>query len=273
MSSVASLDLPFTVACAALFGGVTLLVRRSRSLNARFNSMGRPMHELRGSLTALELCFSALDRPHIPERRKASVDALRSQVERARLALLDLDACLHHAARPGAFDQAGMFDLRAVVLRSARAWSGMASSYGAQLEAEWRAGPVRLAGDPRRLGQALDNLIANALEHGGGRVTVLGERSTGVVRITISDEGAGLPLPPGALSEAAPQRRRGHGLAIARAVIEAHGGRLAASRRIGGAALTIELPVDRPQVTATKACELEALPRRVEVDSSAPHAA
>ena len=41
------------------------------------------------------------------------------------------------------------------------------------------------------LASALDNLVANALEHGGGRILVEGERSGNVVRVLISDGGSG----------------------------------------------------------------------------------
>ena len=56
---------------------------------------------------------------------------------------------------------------------------------------EWRAGPAWIIGDATALASALDNLVTNALEHGGGRVLVEGERSGNVVRVLISDGGSG----------------------------------------------------------------------------------
>ncbi|HLL68723.1 MAG TPA: HAMP domain-containing sensor histidine kinase [Micromonosporaceae bacterium] len=53
--------------------------------------------------------------------------------------------------------------------------------------------PVVLQTDPRRLERVLSNLIANAVEHGGGRVSVaVGRVGPGVV-ISVSDDGPGIP--------------------------------------------------------------------------------
>ena len=62
--------------------------------------------------------------------------------------------------------------------------------------------------------------------------------------IEIRDSGPGLPAPVGELVAAARGRRsaRGHGLAIAAAVAERHGGRLASLPAARGAHLVLELP-------------------------------
>ena len=66
----------------------------------------------------------------------------------------------------------------------------------------------------------------------------------GLSRIEIRDCGPGLPAPVGDLVVAARGRRsaRGHGLAIAAAVAESHGGRLASLPAARGAHLLLELP-------------------------------
>jgi signal transduction histidine kinase len=115
--------------------------------------------------------------------------------------------------------------------------------------------------DPVRLRQVVDNLIANALVHGGSsEVTVHTWRSEGNVRVVVSDTGPGIPTdqldsifdagvrldtePPGS----------GLGLALARAIAEAHGGSLAARSAPGhGAAFTLALPAvpDQPDTAAS----------------------
>ena len=69
-------------------------------------------------------------------------------------------------------------------------------------------------GDRLRLAQATGNLIANAIEHGGGRVEVRGRARGADARIEVIDDGAGLPAPVAELTRRA---RGGRGAPRARA--------------------------------------------------------
>jgi two-component system, OmpR family, sensor kinase len=116
-------------------------------------------------------------------------------------------------------------------------------------------------GDPVRLRQVVDNLIANALVHAGSsEVTVHASRSEGVVHVVVSDAGPGIPtdeldriFDAGVrLDAGAPGS--GLGLALARTIAEAHGGSLAArSAPRQGAAFTLALPAvaDQPDTAAS----------------------
>jgi heavy metal sensor kinase len=111
-------------------------------------------------------------------------------------------------------------------------------------------GAVALA-DPDRAAQALDNMVANALAHGGGRVQ-LSSRSAGrLVELHVTDEGDGFP--DELLGRAFERFSRGDparsgegtglGLAIVAAIAAAHGGRAGVSNRAeGGADVWIALP-------------------------------
>ena len=109
--------------------------------------------------------------------------------------------------------------------------------------------------DPRRIGQVLLNLISNASKFSSPGQSIdltLGTRPERV-RFTVADRGPGLPpssgrrlfAPCGLTSRlaAAGGAGIGLGLAIVRAIVEAHGGRVGArNRRGGGAAVWFELP-------------------------------
>ena len=120
---------------------------------------------------------------------------------------------------------------------------------------------LHATGDPVRLRQVVDNLIANALVHGGSsEVTVHATRSEGTVHVVVSDTGQGIPtdqldrvFDAGArLDTDIPGS--GLGLALARAIAEAHGGSLTARSAPGeGATFTLALPVvlDQPDTAAS----------------------
>jgi signal transduction histidine kinase len=105
-------------------------------------------------------------------------------------------------------------------------------------------------GDAVRLRQAIDNLLANALSHGGDApVAVRATEAGGVVRIAISDAGPGIPTDElervfevgTRLNDDGPGS--GLGLPLARAIAEAHGGSLVAVSAAGeGATFVIALP-------------------------------
>ncbi len=114
-------------------------------------------------------------------------------------------------------------------------------------EAGWSSTPPGRASPATalRLAQACGNLVANAVEHGGGLVHVRVLPAGGHVRVEVADDGPGLPAPVTALVAAARGRRshRGHGLAIAAAIARRHGGRLTTAPAERGARVVLELPV------------------------------
>ena len=109
----------------------------------------------------------------------------------------------------------------------------------------------RVDADPPRLQQALDNLIGNALLHGGGQSVSVVVRADSMLRIEVTDTGAGIPpdeleriFEPRARLDPASSEGSGLGLALARAIAEGHGGSLSATSSPGmGATFTLALPL------------------------------
>jgi histidine kinase len=138
----------------------------------------------------------------------------------------------------------------------------------ARLQAQYEAQGVRLAlaldqglppmlGDEARLSQVLLNLLGNALQHtpANRQVTLSARREARMVRITVSDAGAGIAAEhlPHLFerfyrvdrSRARAGGGTGIGLTIARLLVEAHGGQISAtSPGLGqGSAFSFTIPI------------------------------
>jgi signal transduction histidine kinase len=124
---------------------------------------------------------------------------------------------------------------------------------------DWRLGETGrgvIVADRQRLTQALVQLVQNAVHHSveGDAITLSSRVAAGRARFSVSDEGPGVSAADreGIFARfargAAPRREgAGLGLAIVRAIAEAHGGGVTLESRPGkGATFTIEVPVDPP---------------------------
>ena len=124
---------------------------------------------------------------------------------------------------------------------------------GARVRAVAPSGLPGLRADPVRLRQALDNLVSNALVHASpvdADVVVSADVAGGVVRLSVTDAGEGIGIEDQSRIFEAGARLdddrpgTGLGLAVARAIAEAHGGTVTVESTPGrGSTFTIALPV------------------------------
>ena len=191
-------------------------------------ALNRALHELRRPLQALVLLEEGSGPAAAPP-----VASRRGLLELATGALRDLDGALNGGAPPS---PPRRFSCREVVLGCLERWRPMAARHGG-LRVYWDAGPAPVEGDPARLAQAFDNLIANAIEHGGPPVVVTGARVAGRLRITIAN---GLRREP---SNRSSGPRHGHGTEIVSQVASAHRGRFALCQTGSGCVAALELPL------------------------------
>jgi signal transduction histidine kinase len=193
-------------------------------------------HDLRNPLSVVAMHAEMLQELGAARRNPYQREALRAMREATERMQLLVDDLLDLARLEN-----GTFSLRPqataadeLMGRAERSLRPVAEAQGIVLEVGCEGG-VGIDGDADRLLQVLTNLVANALKFSppGGRVRVLARRIEGMLRVSVADEGSGIPpehLPHlfTAFWQAQNAQRAGVGLGlwIARAIVEAHGGRI-----------------------------------------------
>lgn len=244
LGEVATSGWPLGLTLAAVLAGDRWRGARRRA------ALNRALHELRRPLQALALAPS-------PASRSSKA------AELALAALDDLDREINGARHPFAPRPVAC---RALVEAAVERWRGPAAARRRSLELRWRAGSAFVMADPRRVAQALDNLIANALEHGGLCVRIETIACARGVRISVSNSARRAPVPG---DRAGRDPRRGHGLRVVAAIAAAHGGRFLLRRSSSAWVAVLELPQARGPIPAAgaalagAAARLEERPRVV----------
>ena len=210
-------------------------------------------HELRTPLamhkTELEL---ALRYAKTPEEMRAAISSAIVEVDRLSRLAEDLLVLARSAEGKLALDlrRVGVADLFGDLRER---FSARMTEAGRTLVIE-PANGLTVEGDRLRLEQALTNLVENAIEHGGGPITIRVREDDGEVAIHVEDRGPGFA--PDFVGRAFERFSRGDasrggdgtglGLAIVEAIARAHRGSAHAANRDGsGADVWIELPADR----------------------------
>lgn len=211
-------------------------------------------HELRTPLATIDSYLEAVDdgvRTFDDSTRQVLWAATR-RLERLASDIVDVSDAEEHLTRL----QPARTTTKALVETAVNAARERYSDKGVQLHMG-EIEPTDVTVDVERIGQVLGNLLDNALRHTptGGTVTLSAVHSrTNTAAITVSDTGEGIAAQHldhlfDRFYRADPARGRnaggtGIGLAITRALVEAHGGRIrVSSRGTGhGAQFTLELP-------------------------------
>ncbi|GGR67857.1 ATP-binding protein [Streptomyces roseolus] len=198
--------------------------RIARMLTAERRLAADASHQLRTPLTALSMRLEEVALADDLDTVKEEATIALTQVER----LTDVVERLLTNSRDPRSGSAVAFDLDEVVKQQIEEWRPAYRSAGRAIVRSGKQG-MRAIGTPGAVAQVLAALIENSLMHGGGtvalRTRVTGNQSV----IEVTDEGPGVPADLGArIFERAVSGRSstGIGLAVARDLAEADGGRL-----------------------------------------------
>jgi signal transduction histidine kinase len=211
------------------------LVQREREL------VGDVSHQLRSRLTALQLRLDELATHPDPSARREAMAALE-QTEKLTAVLDELLDTARAARAAGAELQ----DLRESLTAVADEWRPACRAAGRTLKLRVPDGLLARV-TPTRIREAVGALVDNAIQHGGGPVTLSARAAEHSIVVEVADSGAGVPeeLVPHVFDRGVSVgSSTGLGLALARALVEADGGRLELSRA-RPAMFTIFLPVAR----------------------------
>lgn len=231
--------------------GVLMVVLAARH---RRNELARELHELRGALTGARLAVDLI--PLLGIEKESVCQAASEELERSYHALGDFEELLHEKIMPlralvgdqdgstGLLTRRSRFDVLDELERLELIWSEVASREGRTLALDWR-GPVDgvyCAGSKRRFSEVMTNLLANAVRHGGGEVTMLVRVRSDSLRIEVRDQGPGLTRPVAALARRKRSGRHGHGLRVAVRSAKRLGGGVTSAPSASGAVLVFSLP-------------------------------
>jgi signal transduction histidine kinase len=216
-------------ASLALAGGITGF-REGR----RRSTLNEAIHELRRPLQVLSLSLPA---------EGPGTGPAESSLRLATVALDRLDREINRLPLEEVISEVS---LAVLIDEAVRRWGAAASREGGSLEIAPHGEDTCVEGNRFDLAQALDNLLSNAIEHGGRQVRIGWRRHGAWVRVSVTDSG----VPAGAGGKARRglrrgDRCRGHGLRVVGRIARRHGGAFTLCRASGGAEASLWLPLRR----------------------------
>ncbi|HWI76316.1 MAG TPA: stimulus-sensing domain-containing protein [Sphingomicrobium sp.] len=219
-------------------------------------------HELKNPLASLRSAIDGLETVKDKKLRERLMEVAREDVVRLDRLISDVS----EAARTDAELARARFepvDLGLLVEQLVASWDSRRETGDARIAyARPRKESAMVLGDPGRLARAIDNILDNAVSFSppGGLVEIAASRVGNRVRIRVDDEGPGVPEEAreaifNRFHSIRPEdehfgRHSGLGLAIAKAIVEGHDGKISVIDRDdapSGARFIISLPAVEPQ--------------------------
>ncbi len=242
-------------------GVVTLLqdVTRFKNLDQmKSEFMATVSHEFRTPLTAINMTIDILSQEvlgKINPRQRELLNAAKDDCERLKKLVRELLELLR--LESGRYKlKSESLNLQNLLEHALRPLRLQFQEKEVELEVKLAPALPEVPGDQEKLSWVINNLVSNALRYtpSHGKVTISAERDNGEIQVCVADTGRGIPAD--ALetifekfvqvkepSDATPGSV-GLGLAIAKEVVEAHGGRIWVESEVGrGSCFNFTIPV------------------------------
>lgn len=212
-------------------------------------------HDLRAPLSTMSVA-AALIWKSAPD--DGAGQQIRATTERLRRSVAMMERLIHDLLDFASFEdgalqvRAELQDVTTLVYRSAEEFQPLAAAQSLSLKVDVAEGPLLAKFDMDRMLQVLSNLLQNAIKFtpAGGSITVRAARLGAACIVAVSDTGIGIPA--NELSSIFERFRQldttdraglGLGLYISKWIVEAHGGRIWATSRLGqGSRFAFVLP-------------------------------
>lgn len=229
---------------------------RALGLNPRLSGevLAIVSHDLRTPLSTISLGTTLLEDASQPEESKTQViEIIKRAADRMDRMIKDLQEVGRLETGRTLRIDARRVELSALLSEACEALHVQAGLRHHEVVCDLPELPLAVCVDPDRICQVLGNLIGNAIKFTprGGRITLTARQDGLDVRVSVTDEGPGIPeadLPsvfePYWQAKGTARLGAGIGLKIAKGLVEAHGGKIWVESTLGvGTTFSFTLPV------------------------------